>query len=225
MTVMPVPTGLYVITDSQLIPEDQLADCVGRAIAGGAVMVQYRDKQGSADKRNRDAGMLVEVCHHQDVPLLINDDIELARRVGAAGVHLGRDDASVEQARRRLGDTAIIGVSCYNRLEDARHACDAGASYLAFGRFFPSTTKPGAVPAQSALLAAAHTYCQLPIAAIGGITPENGAELVAAGADLLAVVQGVFGQTDIEAAARRYAALFDTGAATRIGTGSGHAAV
>ena len=212
MTVTPLPAGLYAITDSRLIPGEHLAERVGQAIAGGAVMVQYRDKQGSAGERHRDAAVLVELCRQHDIPLIINDDIELACRVGAAGVHLGRDDDSVGQARRRLGDHAIIGVSCYNRLEAAQHACDTGASYIAFGRFFPSATKPAAVSARPALLTAARAHCRLPIAAIGGITPENGSGLVAAGADLLAVVHGVFGQADIEAAARRYATLFATGA-------------
>lgn len=214
MPVTPLPTGLYVITDSQLIPGDRLADCVARAIAGGAVMVQYRDKQRSASDRMRAAGALVELCHQHGIPLIVNDDIELAREVGAAGVHLGQEDTALEQARHRLGDQAIIGVSCYNSLEQARLACGNGASYLAFGRFFPSTTKPAAVPARPALLTAARREFSLPIAAIGGITPGNGAALIAAGADLLAVIHGVFGQADIEAAARRYAGLFATGPAT-----------
>lgn len=204
----PLPTGLYVITDSRLIPGNRLADSVARAIAGGAVMVQYRDKQHTAAQRAREAAELAAVCRRHAVPLLVNDDIELAVRIGAAGVHLGAADASPAHARDRLGDDAIIGVSCYNRLENARQAQAAGASYLAFGRFFPSPTKPDAVQARPALLADARRELDLPIAAIGGITPENGAELVAAGADLLAVIHGVFGATDVEAAARRYAALF-----------------
>jgi thiamine-phosphate pyrophosphorylase len=210
----PLPTGLYVITDSQLIPADRLADSVARAIAGGAVMVQYRDKQHPAAQRARAAAALAELCQRHAVPLIINDDIELAGRVGAAGVHLGAADAAPARARDRLGDAAIIGVSCYNRLENARQAQAAGASYLAFGRFFPSPTKPDAVQARPALLADARRELALPIAAIGGITPENGAELVAAGADLLAVIHGVFGAADVAAAARRYAALFETGPTT-----------
>ena len=210
----PLPTGLYVITDSQLIPGPRLADSVARAIAGGAVMVQYRDKQHTAAQRAREAATLAGLCQRHGVPLIINDDIELACHVGAAGVHLGAADAAPGHARDRLGDEAIIGVSCYNRLENARQAQDAGASYIAFGRFFPSPTKPDAVQARPALLADARRELALPLAAIGGITPENGTELVAAGADLLAVIHGVFGAADVTATARRYAALFETGSAT-----------
>lgn len=210
----PLPTGLYVITDSQLIPGNRLTDSVARAIAGGAVMVQYRDKQHPAVRRAREAAALAGLCQRHGIPLIINDDIELACRVGAAGVHLGGADAAPGYARDRLGDAAIIGVSCYNRLENARQAQAAGASYIAFGRFFPSPTKPDAVQARPPLLADARRELDLPIAAIGGITPGNGAELVAAGADLLAVIHGVFGPADVEAAARRYAALFETEPAT-----------
>lgn len=208
-----LPSGLYAITDSQLVPADRLVDCVALAIAGGAVMVQYRDKQHPAAQRERTAAALAELCQRQGTLLIINDDIGLAAHVGAAGVHLGQGDATPAEARDLLGDHAIIGVSCYNRLEPARQAQAAGASYVAFGRFFPSTTKPDAVQAHTALLTEARRELELPIAAIGGITPENGATLVAAGAHLLAVVHGVFGQTDIEAAARRYTALFESAAA------------
>lgn len=214
MTPAPLPSGLYAITDSQLVPGARLIDSVARAIAGGAVMVQYRDKLHPAAQRERAAAALAELCQQQGIPLMINDDIELADRVGAAGVHLGQSDAAPGQARERLGDNAIIGVSCYNRLETAREAQAAGASYLAFGRFFPSLTKPDAVQARPALLADARRELELPLAAIGGITPENGSVLIAAGADLLAVIHGVFGQADIEAAARRYAALFKGAALT-----------
>jgi thiamine-phosphate pyrophosphorylase len=148
------------------------------------------------------------LCRERGIPLIINDDIELAAASAAAGVHLGQNDAPVGQARRRLGPQAIIGVSCYNQLERARAAASMGASYVAFGRFFPSRTKPGTVSAQPALLAQSRKEIDLPIAAIGGITPENGAELIDAGADLLAVIHGVFGQPDIKAAAQAYAALF-----------------
>lgn len=210
MSAARLPTGLYVITDSHLIPTDRLIDCVARAIEGGAVMVQYRDKDHPPAQREHEAATLAGLCQRHGIPLIINDDIELARTVGADGVHLGQGDAAPEQARSRLGDDAIIGISCYNRLENARLASEQGASYVAFGRFFPSASKPGAVFARPDLLVAARREFDLPIVAIGGITPENGTGLVAAGADLLAVIHGVFGQPDIESAARRYAALFMT---------------
>jgi thiamine-phosphate pyrophosphorylase len=201
--------GLYAITESRSTTPGTIIEQVTLAIDGGAVMIQYRDKHLPREERGLEARALATLCRERDVPLIINDDIELAAACGAAGVHLGQDDAPVSRARRRLGQRAIIGVSCYNRMERARTAAGTDASYVAFGRFFPSKTKPGALQAQPALLKQARREISLPIVAIGGITPANGAELVHAGADLLAVIHGVFGQTDIRAAARRYAALFD----------------
>jgi thiamine-phosphate pyrophosphorylase len=200
---------LYAITERRSTTPGTIIEQVSLAIDGGAVMIQYREKHLPREERGREARALATLCHERDVPLIINDDIELAAACGAAGVHLGQDDAPVSRARRRLGQRAIIGVSCYNRMERARTAAGTDASYVAFGRFFPSKTKPGALQAQPALLKQARREISLPIVAIGGITPANGAELVHAGADLLAVIHGVFGQTDIRAAARRYAALFD----------------
>ena len=200
--------GLYAVTDSRLIASKRLADQVSQAIDGGAVLIQYREKLRTGKERDHTARALTALCHKRNIPLIINDDIELAAACGAAGVHLGRDDAPVSQARERLGPGAIIGVSCYDRLDRARAAVGAGASYVAFGRFFPSTNKPDAVPAAPDLLTRARREIRLPIVAIGGITPENGAELVRAGADLLAVIHGIFGRPDIRAAARAYTALF-----------------
>lgn len=205
----PLPaSGLYAITDSRLIPVAALLDAVAEAIAGGARLIQYRDKQQSMSERKHAASRLVRLCDRQGVPLIINDDVELACEVGAAGVHLGQDDASINQARQRLGAEAIIGASCYNQLENAVAAARAGASYIAFGRFYPSQSKPDAVQADSSLLQRARAQLDLPIAVIGGITPENGRQLVEAGANFLAVIHGVFGQADIEAAARQYADCF-----------------
>ena len=201
--------GLYAITGSRPTSQETTIEQVSRAIDGGAVMIQFREKHLPREERGREARALAALCHERNIPLIINDDIELAAACGAAGVHLGQDDAPVSRARRRLGQQAIIGVSCYNQMERARTAAGTDASYVAFGRFFPSKTKPGAVQAMPALLEQARREIKLPIVAIGGITPENGAELVHAGADLLAVIQGVFGQSDIRAAARAYAALFN----------------
>jgi thiamine-phosphate pyrophosphorylase len=204
-----LPRGLYAVTDGQLIPAGELTARVAQAIAGGAVVIQYREKHKPRDVRQQEAAALQALCRERGVPLIINDDIELAARVGAAGVHLGQEDASIALARERLGPQAFVGISCYNRFERAREAAAAGASYVAFGRFFPSATKPGAVQAETTLLGQARAQLDVPIVAIGGITPENAAGLIAAGADLLAVIHGVFGQPDVEAAARRYAALFE----------------
>lgn len=200
--------GLYAITDEGTRGARPLAAAVAAVIRGGAVMIQYRAK---ANASPQEARALREVCVAQGVPLIVNDDPQLARACDAAGVHLGRDDAGIETARRLLGDAAIIGVSCYNELDRALVAEAAGADYVAFGRFFPSGTKPTAVQAAPALLTEARRRLRLPIVAIGGITPDNGAPLLAAGADLLAVIEGVFGQPDPESAARRYAQLFHQG--------------
>ena len=200
--------GLYAITDSQLIPHGRVIDRVAQAIDGGAVMIQYREKHLPREQRIAEARALAMLCRERAVPLIINDDAELAAACGADGVHLGREDIPPDQARRRLGPRAIIGVSCYNQLERARSAANAGASYVAFGRFFPSLSKPDAVQALPALLSRARREIDLPIVAIGGITPVNGSALLDAGADLLAVIEGVFGQPDTRTAAQSYAALF-----------------
>jgi thiamine-phosphate pyrophosphorylase len=202
-------SGLYVIADTSLIPGDRLAEVVEQAIRGGARLVQYRDKGTDADRRRQQAQKLATLCRRYRVPFLVNDDIELAAAVGADGVHLGREDESVAEARRSLGSEALVGVSCYNDIARARDAQAAGADYIAFGSFFPSSTKPEAVRADTALLQEAHGLLSLPVVAIGGITPENGAELIAAGADALAVITGVFASDNITAAAARYARLFE----------------
>ncbi len=201
--------GLYAITDTALLAGGVLVERVEQAIRGGATLIQYRDKQLSPAQRQHQAAALARVCGNYGVPLIINDDVTLAATVGAAGVHLGEHDTGLQAARRELGPDAIIGVSCYNQVDLARQAADCGADYVAFGRFFPSSTKPAAIQATPALLTDARQAIDLPIVAIGGISPENGRELLSAGADLLAVIHGVFGQPDVEAAARRYAALFD----------------
>ncbi|MFQ5544952.1 MAG: thiamine phosphate synthase, partial [Acidiferrobacterales bacterium] len=193
---------------TSLIEAARLIDSVGLAIAGGAHVIQYRDKAGDRESRLRQATALARLCENHRVPLIINDDPELAADVGAAGVHLGRTDPSLTKTRRRLGSQAIIGISCYNQLELALAAQAEGANYVAFGSFYGSTTKPKAVRAAPELLRAAKQQLNIPVVAIGGITPENGAALINAGADSLAVVQGVFKQTDIRQAAYRYAVLF-----------------
>jgi thiamine-phosphate pyrophosphorylase len=201
--------GLYAITDTALLPGERLPGQVEQAIRGGATLIQYRDKQLPAPERRRQATSLAQLCARYGIPLIINDDVELAAAVHAAGVHLGEHDSDLQTARRQLGHDALIGVSCYNHLELAVQAAARGADYVAFGRFFPSGTKPGAVPADPALLKVARQEVRVPVVAIGGITPENGGALIRAGADLLAVIHGVFGQPDAGSAARRFAALFD----------------
>ena len=210
-TKMPVTAvhGLYAIADSTWLAPDNLLVQVGAALAGGAHLVQYRDKHQNPQARLRMARSLVQLCNEYSAPLIINDDPELARACGAAGVHLGRDDANPAAARTLLGRDAIIGVSCYNELERARRAQELGADYVAFGRFFASHTKPDAVPADLTLLQRAHAEIDLPVVAIGGITPEIGAALVAAGAHARAVIEGLWGQPDARAAAARYVKLIN----------------
>ncbi|MCU7875958.1 MAG: thiamine phosphate synthase [Candidatus Thiodiazotropha sp. (ex Lucinoma borealis)] len=201
--------GLYAITDNLLCPSESLQNQVREVLLGGARIIQYRDKKGDHHKRLSDASALLQLCREYNALLIINDDVILARQSGADGVHLGKDDPSMAIARDELGEKAIIGISCYNRLELARQAAAAGADYIAFGRFFASTIKPEAVQADLELLTDANKELELPLVAIGGITPENGAPLIAAGADMLAVIHGVFGQPDIQAASRRLCRLFE----------------
>ena len=198
--------GLYAITQTKNKTADIIINEVIAAIKGGAVVVQFRDKE-SLDAIYL-ADQLVKVCHEYKVPLLINDDIELAIKVGADGVHIGREDGVISEARDRLGADAIIGVSCYNFVEQAFDAQEQGATYVAFGRFFPSSSKPLAAPAELDTLRKAKFLLDIPIVAIGGILPENGGPLLTAGADLLAVIGGLF-ETQPEQSARAYQALFD----------------
>jgi len=205
----PHVAGLYAIADSTYLTADQFVPAVRAALDGGARVIQYRDKKSEPGQREAIARALNALCREHAVPFLINDDVALAALVGAAGVHLGRDDPDIASARAALGDAALIGVSCYNELARAQTAQAKGADYVAFGRFFTSRTKPQAVPATPELLRAARSGLKIPIVAIGGITPENGVSLIAAGADALAVIEGVFNQPDIRTAAERYARLFE----------------
>lgn len=197
--------GLYVVTDARCCGEGGAAR-VEAALRGGACMLQLRCKEARLSLET--ARQLVSVGHAFGVPVIVNDDVELARRSGADGVHLGEEDGEITEARSVLGAHAIIGASCYASLARAREAARQGADYLAFGRFFPSRTKPHAVPATPDLLVAARSLGR-PLVAIGGIVPENAGPLIAAGASALAVVDGVFGADDITGAARRYQYLFE----------------
>ena len=197
--------GLYAITQTDHKSADLIINEVIAAIKGGAVVVQYRDKNPSDAIYL--ASELLKVCHRSNVPLLINDDVELAANIGADGVHIGKEDGAIAQARSRLGAKAIIGVSCYNFVDQAVDAERQGATYVAFGRFFPSTSKPLAAPAQLDTLRQAKLKVSVPIVAIGGILPDNGGQLLTAGADLLAVIGGLF-ENDPEQSALAYQTLF-----------------
>jgi thiamine-phosphate pyrophosphorylase len=179
------------------------------ALAGGAVLVQYRSKSAAADLRRRQAQDLLALCRDARVPLIVNDDAVLAAEIAADGVHLGRGDGDPAAVRGLVGGAALVGASCYNDLALALKAARAGASYVAFGAAFPSHTKPGAVQAPLALFRQARAQLRLPIAAIGGIGVDNAPSLLAAGVDLLAVVSDLFDARDVAARAAQYAALFD----------------
>lgn len=198
-------SGLYAITQTENKSCEQVIAEVAAAIKGGAVVIQYRDK--NPINAVYLATELLNLCRSQNVPLIINDDVELAKKISADGVHLGKQDGDIQQAKQRLGANAIIGVSCYNDVNLAISAQQQGVSYVAFGRFFPSNSKPLAAPAQIETLQQAKKLLQIPIVAIGGILPENGRQLLNAGADLLAVIGGVFDK-EVETSARAYQALF-----------------
>ena len=198
---------MYAITPEDRLGPD-LAGAVALAVECGVDAVQYRDKSADPTRRRRDASALLSVCRPRRVPLIINDDIDLALEIGADGVHLGKDDESLATARARLGDAAIVGISCYNDPDRALHTARDGADYVAFGSFFPSATKPDAVRAGTEQVSSVRPAIVVPIVAIGGITADNAPPLLAAGIDLLAVVSAVFGAGDIERAVRRLTRLF-----------------
>ena len=200
--------GLYLVTPDEPDTARLLARVSG-PLAAGAVLLQYRNKGADATLRREQAAALQPICRAAGIPLLINDDWRLAAELGAEGAHVGEDDGEIVQARAALGPGAILGASCYNEIARAEAAAKAGASYLAFGAFFPSGTKPLARRADPALLQAS-AVIGLPRVAIGGITPDNGRLLVAAGADLLAVIGGVFDAPDPTAAAHAYSRCFDS---------------
>ncbi|MEN8179176.1 MAG: thiamine phosphate synthase [Pseudomonadota bacterium] len=203
--------GLYAITDRGLAADRDLTEQVTAALQGGVRIIQYRDKGSDRQRRLNEATQLLGLTQQHHALLIINDDVELASESGADGVHLGKHDSDLEQARHRLGPDAIIGISCYNRLDLAQQAQQAGADYVAFGRFFPSQTKPQAIQATPELLHRARLELNLPLVAIGGITPENGAPLISAGADMLAVIHAVFGQPDIRQACEQFRPIFAPG--------------
>lgn len=199
--------GLYAITPDE--PDtNRLLARVETVVRAGASWLQYRNKAASDDLRVEQALALQSLCSRFNVPLIINDDWALAAAVGAAGAHLGKDDGELALARHELGADALLGASCYNDLKLARQAAFAGVSYIAFGAFFASPTKPNARQASPDLLREAAAL-GVPRVAIGGITPDNARPLVDAGADLIAVVSGVFDAPDPVAATRAYLSCFE----------------
>lgn len=202
--------GLYVITDAAITQQTNqpVEDLIAKAIAGGARIIQYRNKQAPASEQHQEAMRLAQLCRTQQVTFLINDDVDLAIAVNADGVHLGQGDRPIASARQQLGEEKIIGITCHNDLALAERAQAAGADYVAFGRFFPSHTKPAAPGATVNTLIQAKQLLNLPVCAIGGITPDNAPTLINSGADMLAVIHAVLAAPDIEQTARQFANLF-----------------
>ena len=199
--------GLYAITP-QTRDTATLAERSRACIEGGARILQYRFKDLPAALAREQARALALVCRELDAVFIVNDSIALAREAGADGVHLGRDDSGVREARREWPE-GVIGASCYADLARARAAAAEGADYIGIGSVFPSTTKPGAVRAPLALLAQARAASGLPVAAIGGITLANARSAIESGADMLAVISALFDAPDVRAAAREFSSLFE----------------
>lgn len=200
--------GLYAITDPDLM-SGKLVQMAEQAIHAGISILQYRNKKAPLAQQESEARELAQLCKKNNVLFLINDNVELAVKVNADGVHLGQKDASIEQARTLLGNKKIIGITCHNQIELAHTAVHQGADYVAFGRFFTSQTKPDAIKADLSILTAAKKLLPVPVVAIGGITTENATTVLQHGADMLAVINGLFGEDDIAAASKKLNAFFD----------------
>ena len=199
--------GLYAVTPET---EDsaRLAAQVRAALEGGTRVVQYRDKSTDRALRRYQASALHALCCAHGAALIINDDVELAMEIDAHGVHLGREDGSIAAARARMGPQKMIGATCYRNLDNAERALAEGADHIAFGSFFVSSVKPGAVRSTPTILTEAKRKFGVPVVAIGGITPENAPVVISAGADSIAVITALFSATDIAQAAREFNALF-----------------
>jgi thiamine-phosphate pyrophosphorylase len=193
--------GVYGITDSTLMPGDALLCKSEAALRAGLRILQYRDKSDDAARRLREAAALHALCRDYGALFVVNDD-------AAPALHVGREDAPLAELRRHFGGSLCIGVSCYDDLARAERAQAEGADYVAFGAFFPSPSKPDTSRAPLHLLREARRRLQVPVVAIGGIRADNGADLLAAGADALAVISALFGSADVAAAMRRLQALF-----------------
>ncbi len=201
--------GLYVITDKKLIPRERFLETVEKAIRGGARIVQLREKEIPREEIITLGNGLLEVTRKYGIPLIINDDPTLAKEIGADGVHLGKDDPALQEARRVLGERAIVGVSCYSDIERGLAAEREGADYLAFGTPFYTPTKPERIPTPIEVLREAKKKIGIPIFAIGGITKETAPIIAETGVDGIAVITGVFGTPDPETAALELSSFFE----------------
>lgn len=202
--------GLYVITDKRLIDRQDFVNTVEKSLKGGAKILQLREKNTNYDEVVAVGRELLSVTARYNVPLIINDFPEIAKEIGADGVHLGETDKSVSEARKLLGEQAIIGVSCYGIIERGMEALKSGADYLAFGTPYQTPTKPDRKPtALSVLKEARLKFGNTPLFAIGGITRENISDVLATGVDGVAVITTVFGSPDPEIASKVLADFFE----------------
>ena len=201
--------GVYAVTLDGVGELDTLIYTVEQALRGGACMIQYRDKVSSPDQKRVFAKALLEVCVRHNKPLIINDDIDIAKETNASGVHLGKSDDSIERARAILGKHSIIGISCYGSLQRAINAQSRGADYVAFGSVFASTSKPNASRVPVDIIKEAKRQLSVPVCAIGGITTDNVGILVKTGVDMVAVISGVFVQPDVAKATESIANYFN----------------
>lgn len=199
--------GLYAITPDT-DNSQRLISIVDTALDGGIDILQYRNKSTDKTLRLQQARELLLRCRAYSVPLIINDDVELAIQIGADGVHLGASDGNLPEAREKLGPSMLIGATCYNQLELARQAIANGADYVAFGSMFSSATKPSAVKAPLNLLSDAKTALACPVVAIGGIRLDNIAQIASAGADAAAIISELFDADDIAEQAIRLRQAF-----------------
>lgn len=200
--------GLYVITDKKLISRDRFVETVEQSIKGGAGIVQLREKDTPVYQIIEIGIELLKVTKRYNVPLIINDSPELAKEIGADGVHLGGDDKSIKEARKILGDNSIIGATCYNEIERGLDAVGNGADYVAFGTPYYTPTKPERQPTSiETLIQAVKLITEIPIFAIGGITRENARPILGTGVDGIAVITSIYGSPDPENAARELAQL------------------
>lgn len=199
--------GLYLVTPNWN-DTDRLLAATEAGLRGGAVLVQYRHKDADAALRREQAAALLALCRRHRVPLVINDHLDLCMTLDADGVHLGGGDGDLAWARQALGPRKLVGASCYGELALAVAAEQAGASYVAFGGFYPSPVKKYDFVTQPAVLDAARASLSLPVVVIGGMTPANAAPLVARGADMVAAISSVYASADAAQSAQAFTALF-----------------
>jgi thiamine-phosphate pyrophosphorylase len=199
--------GLYLVTPDW-DDTDKLVAATEQAIAGGASLLQYRHKTASAELRTEQAAALLTLCRRLNVPLIINDHLDLCERIDADGIHVGGTDASVAEVRTKLGKAKIVGASCYGDLQLARDASAAGASYVAFGGFYPSRVKKYEVTTSPDIITRALSDIDLPLCVIGGMTPQNARSLIELGAHAVAAISSVYAATDHRSAAAEFASMF-----------------